>query len=230
MKKVFLIISIFIFTSLSVFAKGFFEYGFSLPIGFSTGFPMGMTDKNNSFALEGGFNLLIGYRTSFNDVVGMGFYADLGYSYDTFRVAGATAGNNIRQIDGLNLHSIKIGFLPKVNLYDKYSIGLGIGVKLPLGGTLYSRTLDGSAGALVSTTTTTRLFLRDLQNNYSTLSVIPYIRLTFDYTMFNTAKSSADLGLYLGYDIGLREAGSGIDSIDFGFQLSLRFRPYNKEQ
>ena len=230
MKKVLLIVAIFIFANLSVFAKGFFEYGFYLPLGFSTGVPIGQSDKNNAFGLDGGFSMLIGYRTEFNDIVGMGFYADLGYSYDTFRIAGAAQNTDIRQIDGLNLHSIKIGFLPKVNLYDKYSIGLGVGVKLPLGGTLYSRRLDGTQGALVSTETTTRMFLRDLQNNYSTPSVIPYVKLTFDYTMFSTAKSSADLGLYLGYDIGLREAGSGIDSIDFGFQLSLRFRPYNKEQ
>ncbi|WP_051436840.1 hypothetical protein [Brachyspira alvinipulli] len=191
--------------------------------------PMGQSDKNNSFGLEGGFDVLIGYRAIFSEAVGMSFYADLGYSYDTFRMAGAPQGTDIRQIDGLNLHSLKVGFLPKVNIYDKYSIGLGLGVKLPLGGSRYSRRLDGTTGALISTTETTRMFLRDLQNNYSSLSVIPYIKLTFDYTMFNTAKSSADLGLYLGYDIGLRQGSSGIDSIDFGLQFSLRFRPYGED-
>ena len=78
---------------------------------------------------------------------------------------------------------------------------------------------------------TTDLKRKDIEKIYNGRNVIPYIKLTFDYSIFFGSKMALNIGAYLGYDFGLAQKNTidneynSVDSFDLGLQLGLRFAP-----
>ena len=63
------------------------------------------------------------------------------------------------------------------------------------------------------------------------MNIIPYVKLTFDYSVFNNYNVAANFGLYFDYEFGTRkkideETYTSVDSFGAGLQVGLRFSPF----
>ena len=75
----------------------------------------------------------------------------------------------------------------------------------------------------------------DIVNKYDKMNVIPYVKLTFDYTVFNSYNAGANFGLYFDYEFGTRTKidetkYTSVDSFGVGLQVGLRFSPFRKNR
>lgn len=175
----------------------------------------------------------------FGGVVGLSLLGDLGYSYDSYRTSlslsftqPGVGGIDIKSYYSMYMHNFQVGILPKLNI-GNLAIGIGAGVKIPMAGTLETKTDLNVTGTLPNqsysdTQTTTEKYAA---SDFKT-SVIPYVKLTFDYSFFFNDNMAFVLGAYLGYDIGLVNKPdpmfseeSRLDSFDLGINLGFKFGP-----
>ena len=164
--------------------------------------------------------------------IGVSILGELGYSYDSYRhyysgEIGSVA--KAKTTIGLYMHSFQIGLLPKINI-GSFAIGVGAGVKIPVSSYSITKT-EASAGSIGGNFGTEEVKLnRDDIKNYDR-NVIPYMKVTFDYSFFFGSKMALNVGAYLGYDFGLAQKSNidneytGVDSFDIGLQLGFRFAP-----
>ncbi|OEJ13784.1 hypothetical protein BFL38_03280 [Brachyspira hampsonii] len=233
MKKLLLIISIFISINLSLLAASGFEGIINIPSGLSVGIPMGElegVERKIGFGFDIGITALFGYVIDFKNNVGLSILAETGYSYDTYSYS-LYSDSTKSIINTSAFHSFQIGLLPKINIYD-FSIGIGGGLKIPIAGTEEKREVTyGTNYASVGST----MNMMDIVNKYDKMNVIPYVKLTLDYSVFNNYNIGANFGLYFDYEFGLRKKIDetkyiSTDAFGVGLQVGLRFSPFNRSQ
>lgn len=229
MKKLLLIISIFISINLSLLAASGFEGIINVPFGLSIGIPMGTiegTTRKINTGFDVGVTALFGYVIDFKNNIGLSVLAETGYSYDTYSYSIASDKTK-SAVSTSAFHSFQIGILPKVNIYD-FSIGIGGGLKIPVAGIEEERLVSNGTNYIAAGSTVNMV---DIVNKYDKMNVIPYIKLTLDYSVFNNYNVGANFGLYFDYEFGTRkkideETYTSVDSFGAGLQVGLRFSPF----
>ena len=253
MKKIILSILMFVSVTATSFAiDGGFEFILNVPIGMSVGvYDYDLTDYGerqdiilngairDNFNMDGGIGFDIGitaqlgYMFKFTSNLGLSVLGEIGYSHDTYSYVSRLS----KDISSTySFDSIQLGILPKFNFYN-FAIGIGGGVKIPMSGNHRSK--------LGNITTDTKVTSSYMKRNFKS-ATIPYLKFTFDYSIFFTEKMAFNIGLYLGYDFGVEPnlygIGNAIDSsnnrlliddisyssFDIGLQLGFKFGPSTK--
>lgn len=233
MKKLLLMISIFISINLSLSAASGFEALINVPLGISVGIPIGKI-QGNTRKIDAGFDVGVtaqfGYVIDFKNKIGLSILGEAGYSYDTYSYS-TSSNSDIKIVNSASFHSFQIGVLPKVNIKD-FSIGVGGGLKIPIAGNSEERITKYGTNY---TSSGSKMNTAEIVNKYDKMNIIPYIKLTFDYSVFNNYNIGANFGLYLNYEFGVRQKiykkkYISTDSFGFGLQIGLRFSPFNTSQ
>ena len=242
-----LIISILILSNIYVFAESGFEAIIDVPIGASITMCFGTPDfnlgNNNVIKIQeingkvnasAGIDVKLGYLFDIYEDIGISTLAEIGYSYNSYTTiihikdeSGEKLDDNITK--NIRTHSIKIGLLPKFNK-GNFSFGLGFGVKIPLlaiFSTEYAYLNATEVGETYNKNQKIENFNFEDIKNSKVIPVIPYIKLTADYSFFFVDNIAFNLGVHINYDFGLQQKDSNFreDAIEFGFQLGLRFAP-----
>ena len=215
-KKFLLTIAMTMIFSVSAFAASGFEFILNVPLGVGITIP-GKDLKDGGYkgtaGFEAGVTAQLGYMAQVVNGFGISALFELGYAHDSF---GLNAGT---EKQSLSFDSLQVGLLPKFNI-GAFSIGIGGGIKFPLGGKWTSKSeVDGN-------------FSEPMGFGAFTLfspPVIGYVKATFDYSIFFTEKLALNVGLYLAGDIAktvlFDDVGIGISSFDVGVELGFKFGP-----
>ena len=225
------LMAIAIFAS-TVVAESGFEFGITFPIGASISMPVqkiknGLdtaTAKNledtaykTSAGFEWGATLQIGYMFAIGNDMGISALLDMGYHRDVFAFSSKEDRINfggMKEVDvrtSFEFDTLQIGLLPKFRIKN-IAIGLGGGIKIPLGGNQYGQEtsfdyITGKPDANNLRTTAeglTKKMINDSFNPSTCLSaIIPYLKITFDYMLPIDEKTSLTFGAYVGYDFKL---------------------------
>lgn len=230
MKKLFAAIAVFILINLSLFAESGFEGIFNMPVGLSVGIPMGPKDdttKKFGLGFDIGITAQFGYIVDFKNGVGLSILGEAGYSHDTYAYTIPSSDSSIENLSSVSFHSLQVGLLPKINIKD-FSIGIGGGLKIPISGTIENKITTYGTNY---TAEGYNVNIIDIVNEYDKMNVIPYVKLTFDYSVFNNYNVAANFGLYFDYEFGTRkkideETYTSVDSFGAGLQVGLRFSPF----
>lgn len=228
-KKLLLIFSIFAISNISVFAASGFETIINVPLGLSIGVPTGtyeaLSDKGK-VGFDSGVTAHIGYMIGIGKL-GVSILGEFGYSYDSYKMyllQSEILGQKTEMNLNMYTHSFQVGLLPKINI-GQFAIGVGAGVKIPITATYeVDSTILGINEKVISS-----LKRKDIEKY--TRNVIPYVKVTFDYSIYFGPKVALNIGAYLGYDFGLAQKSTidneynSVDSFDLGLQLGLRFAP-----
>ena len=234
-KKLLFIAAALLITNISVFAASGFEAIVNVPLGLSFGVSEGLYESltpKSAAGFDSGVTVQLGYMIGLGKI-GISILGELGYSYDSYRVYYSGKLEGIaegKMTTGLHTHSFQIGLLPKINI-GSFAIGVGAGVKIPVSAYSMTKT-EASLGNWGGTINSGELKLNrdDIENAYSR-NVIPYLKVTFDYSFFFNNKMAFNLGAYLGGDFGLGNKNPlndefiGVNSFDIGLQLGFRFAP-----
>lgn len=210
MKKIILISSVLIISiSSNLFAKKGFGIDLTVPLGAGVGFFHNATNKKSDGGFEFGVYLKPNYYWEFY-VISFGLSLELGYQRDIFAYKYEKSKGNI------SFDSFNLGFMPKIDILF-LSVGLGGGIKFPLGGNSSSVSSTGERKL-------SKYDYKDLKENYGDNLYIPYFKASLDFMLLvNMA-----LGIYISYDFPLmlyKEAGTNVkfSSFDIGGQITLRF-------
>lgn len=187
--------------------------------------------RNGGIGFDIGASIHLGYMIKFTDSMGLSILAEAGYSHDTYSYISRLDKNNSYSY---SFESLEFGVIPKFNIKN-FAIGIGGGVKIPLAGNINTKTSLFESNTKLSSDDIKRL---------SEKALMPYIKVTFDYSIFFTQKTAFNIGLYLGYDFGLEPNIYTVDgaingnrlifdevsyySFDVGLQVGLKFVPITK--
>ena len=213
MKKIILMITLFIMTiSTTLMAKSGAGVDITVPLGAGIGyfFQDGKRIENlkPNAGFEGGVYLRPNYYFDLA-VLSLGFSLDLGYQRDVFGY------KSDRNIEYLSFDSLSIGLMPKIDVLF-LSVGVGAGVKFPLGGASYSK--ENSGGEQSHTYN-----LKQLQDQFDNL-YIPYLKVSLDFLLLY----NFTLGIYVSYDFMAMqyknvEPKVTFGALDIGGQVGIRF-------
>ena len=232
-KKFLLTIAMTMALGTSAFAASGFEFILNVPLGVGISIP----DKDlkdagfkGTAGFEAGVSAQLGYMFQVVNGFGISALVELGYAHDHFGTSieadlgalGLGTGT-FKVSESYALDSFQIGLLPKFNI-GAFSIGIGGGVKVPLGGK-YTMKIGDAKDSIKLTTADTLSML--------TPPVIGYVKATFDYSIFFLDNLALNVGLYLGGDIAKQEVSVGNTSVikatqssfDVGVELGLKFGP-----
>lgn len=245
-KNKIIILAITLFSSCSLFAKNGLELELNVPIGGSASF------KNFSFdnslineenrekikkqtkadtGFETGVNLFIGYKIDLKTNLSLSLLLDAGYNYDF--LGYVINENSTKYHYWFYLHTLNLGIMPKIN-FGNFSFAIGAGVKIPFGGNYYESTGRKYLEIESKNYWYAPIEYKDLKNYFKS-SVIPYIKLAFDYSIFVHKKLAITTGIYVGYDfmIETKDAyyykNSYISSFDFGITVGIKFSEKNNQ-
>ncbi|MEI0446738.1 hypothetical protein R4J03_06715 [Brachyspira intermedia] len=217
--------------SASAFAAGGFELAVNVPVLVSVGLPLGNGEKRKVDAYgSSGITVQLGYGAYYENGLGFSILGELGYAYSSF--ANYYPNRPNKEVTTMAFDTFQLGVLPKFNM-DKFSIGLGAGVKIPFSGQIIRNNEYSSSEYSIHYTD---IDFRYIQNSYNKMWVIPYIKLTFDFytdsfgddSSTTAGRSDVGIGLYLGYDFGPKDKNNvGSDSFNIGAQFSYRLKPIN---
>ncbi|TXJ59038.1 PorT family protein [Brachyspira aalborgi] len=217
-KKFLLTIAMTMIFSVSAFAASGFEFILNVPLGVGiTMVPKDLKELQvkSGVGFEAGVTAQLGYMAQVVNGFGISALFELGYAHDSF---GFKFTDTEKM--SLALDSFQVGLLPKFNI-GAFSIGIGGGVKVPLGGKVNLG--DGSGSFKLAMVDALSIFAPP---------VIGYVKATFDYSIFFTDKLALNVGLYLAGDIAKIElfqdaSGNalGISSFDIGVELGFKFGP-----
>lgn len=240
-----LIISILILSNIYVFAESGFEAIIDVPIGASITMCFGTPDfnlgNNNVIKIQeingkvnasAGIDVKLGYLFDIYEDIGISTLAEIGYSYNSYTTIIHIKDESGKQLDdnitkNIRTHSIKIGLLPKFNK-GNFSLGLGFGIKVPLYAIVARENLYFSIpnNYYIKNQFIENLNFTGIKDNYET-PIIPYIKLTLDYSIFFIDDIALNIGAYFNYDFGLKTKNTDfkLDGLEMGIQLGLRFAP-----
>ena len=229
-KKFLLTIAMTMIFSVSAFAASGFEFILNVPLGVGISIP----DKDlkdagfkGTAGFEAGVSAQLGYMFQVVNGFGISALVELGYAHDHFGTSieadlswlGLGTG---KYSESYALDSFQIGLLPKFNI-GAFSIGIGGGVKVPLGGKYTIKMGDAKESIKLTTADTLSML---------TPPVIGYVKATFDYSIFFLDNLALNVGLYLGGDIAKQEVSLANTSVkatqssfDVGVELGLKFGP-----
>ena len=256
MRKIILSIIMFAAIASTSFAvNGGFEFILNVPVGMSVGiYDYDLTDRaenadvwlngeirnnvgrNGGVGFDIGVTAQIGYMFKFTDNLGLSVLGEVGYSHDTYSYI-SKLDKNISYV--YSFESIQVGILPKFNFFN-FSVGIGAGIKFPMAGNYNSKIASISAD--------TKIDSDYMKRNFKS-AVIPYMKFSFDYSIFFTESMAFNIGLYLGYDFGVEPnlyllntglpnwgLGNNVlvvdevsySSFDIGLQVGFKFGPNTK--
>ena len=213
MKKILLITSMLIITiSTNLMAKSGFGVDLSVPLGAGIGFVYEDGKESKVYKPDGGFEFGVYLKPNYYfdlSILSLGIALDFGYQRDVFAYKSDINKEN------LTFDSLSIGLMPKIDILF-LSIGVGAGVKFPLGGSSYSKENSGGEH-------TEKYYLKQLQNNFNNL-YIPYLKASLDFLLLY----NFTLGIYMSYDFPVMEVkGSSpkvtFGGLDIGGQIGIRF-------
>ena len=212
------LIVVFVFIlSFNAFAqKNRFEILLNVPFGMSIGFSDSKLINNptvlamKSFVdFEIGASLQFGYMYLISDRLALSILAEFGYSHDSY----SYRSQDLKTTYSYYFENILVGVLPKF-IIDNFSIGFGIGVKMP---TIvnYIERVDNK-----------NIYNTSLY--YSESAPITFIKLAFDYSFPINRYLNINLGSYVLYDVFVRVNNPhyqyhNISALSVGMQLALRF-------
>ena len=230
-KKFLLTIAMTMILGTSAFAASGFEFILNVPLGAGITIPskdMKDAGYKGTAGFDAGVDVQLGYMFQVVNGFGISALVELGYAHDHFGTSieadlGALFGDpslgKVKMSDTYALDSFKIGLLPKFNI-GAFSIGIGGGVKVPLGGKYTIKLGD--------TKDSVKLAMGDVLSMFSP-PVIGYVKATFDYSIFFLDNLAFNIGLYLGGDIAKQDDGLGgkvtTSNFDVGVELGLKFGP-----
>lgn len=214
MKKFIIITSILVMSiSSGLMAKTGFGLGIMVPLGASFSHFSGNDAKNlkSDVGFEFGVHVQPAYYFGF-DMLSFGLGLDLGYNRDVFAFKAAM-DQTLK--GGVTFDSLMIGVLPRLDVAF-VSIGVGAGVKIPLGGSSYFNEGNGSE-------TSEKYNLNKIKENFKN-PYIPYIKGVVDFML----PLNLVLGVYAAYDIPLveyKDTANNVkmSSFDLGAEIGLRF-------
>ena len=214
MKKLIIISSILVITiSGNLMAKTGASLGLMIPLGASFSSFSGNDAGNlkSDAGFEFGIHFQPAYYFGFR-YLSFGLGLDLGYNRDVFAFKSAM---DEKSRGGIAFDSIMIGVLPKIDIAF-ISIGVGAGVKIPLGGSSYFRESDGGY-------TSVGYDFKKIKENFKN-PYIPYLKTTVDFLL----PLNIVLGVYASYDFGVIETKNPsfhtkMSAFDLGGQIGLRF-------
>ncbi|WP_157154798.1 hypothetical protein [Brachyspira murdochii] len=213
MKKA--VLTLFLFVSVmtsSLIAKEGFGVDLSVPLGAGIGFYLEDGKQSETVKPDGGFEFGVYLKPNYYfdlTILSLGISLDFGYQRDVFAYKSDLSKGNI------TFDSLSIGLMPKIDVLFM-SIGVGAGVKFPLGGSSYSK--ENSGGETIEKYT-----LKQLQNRFYNL-YIPYLKASLDFLLLY----NVTLGVYVSYDFPLLEykdisPKTKIGALDIGGQIGIRF-------
>ena len=233
-KKFLLTIAMTMILGTSAFAASGFEFILNVPLGAGiTMLPKDYKDlgAKGTAGFDAGVEVQLGYMFQVVNGFGISALVELGYAHDHFGYSvetevafDPTTMNPITaKVDqSYGLDSFKIGLLPKFNI-GAFAIGIGGGVKVPLGGKMTYKIGDAKESMKMAMGDALTLF---------TPPVVGYVKATFDYSIFFLDNLAFNIGLYLGGDIAKTELlmdangnPGNISSFDIGVELGLKFGP-----
>ena len=201
MKKIILMITLFIMTiSTTLMAKSGAGVDITVPLGAGIGFFFEDGKKSETLKPNAGFEGGVYLRPNYYfdlAVLSLGISLDLGYQRDVFAYKSDISKGY------MNFDSLSIGLMPKIDILF-LSLGVGAGIKFPLGGASYSK--ENSGGEQSHTYN-----LKQLQDQFDNL-YIPYIRGSLDFILLN----SLTLGIYVSYDFVAMKTKTINSQITFG--------------
>ena len=245
LKKLFFIVSIFVIFNIPAFAKSGFEFILNVPIGASYSIlSQNMKDyeMKNSFGLDAGVEAQLGYMFQIKEGFGISVLGDIGYSYNNYKIK--YGGWRFKDYY-FSYESIQVGLFPKFNIKG-FSIGIGGGIKFPIfeyweytyksNLSYASYSIANNEKAPMEGWVDATLSADDIEMKGRPYFVIPYAKLTFDYSIFFANKWAINVGLYCRYDFlpkiddisnekGYMEKPKNYGTFNFGIQLGLRFGP-----
>ena len=213
MKKTILMIILFITTiSGSLMAKSGWGVDLSVPLGAGIGFYLEDGKQSEIIKSDAGFEFGVYLKPNYYfdlSILSLGISLDLGYQRDVFAFKSDLNKGN------LTFDSLSLGLMPKIDILFM-SIGVGAGVKFPLGGSSYSKENSGGEQRY-------SYDLKELQNQFHNL-YIPYLKASIDFLLLY----NITLGVYLSYDFPLMEYKDispkvTFGGLDVGGQIGIRF-------
>ena len=215
-KKFLLTIAMTMIFSVSAFAASGFEFILNVPLGVGITIPPKVLKDvgvKGGAGFDAGVSVQLGYMAQVVNGFGISALFELGYAHDSYV---AKFGKGVDGSYSFQIDSFQLGLLPKFNI-GAFSIGIGGGVKVPLGGKMIVK--DGG-----------EKFSEKLEVfEFFFPAVIGYVKATFDYSIFFTDKLALNVGLYLGGDIAkITIFGGdplGFNSFDIGVELGFKFGP-----
>ncbi|WP_432632757.1 PorT family protein [Brachyspira sp.] len=229
-KKFLLIMAMTMALGTSAFAASGFEFILNVPLGAGITIPskdMKDAGYKGTAGFDAGVEVQLGYMFQVVNGFGISALVELGYAHDHFGTSieadlgalGYEGAGVVKVSDSYGLDSFKIGLLPKFNI-GAFAIGIGGGVKVPLGGK-YTMKLGDAKDSI-------KLAMGDTLSLFSP-PVIGYVKATFDYSIFFLDNLAFNIGLYLGGDIAKQDDGLGgkvtTSNFDVGVELGLKFGP-----
>ena len=201
MKKIILMITLFIMTiSTTLMAKSGAGVDITVPLGAGIGYFFEDGKKSEILKPDTGFEGGVYLRPNYYfdlAILSLGLSLDLGYQRDVFAYKSDISKGY------MNFDSLSIGLMPKIDILF-LSLGVGAGIKFPLGGASYSK--ENSGGEQSHTYN-----LKQLQDQFDNL-YIPYIRGSLDFILLN----SLTLGIYVSYDFVAMKTKTINSQITFG--------------
>lgn len=223
-KNIFALIFLFsIFFSLNVFAQDAVpaaKKGFILGFITEGSIPLDYISETD-LAINNASYLRLGYMFPTVTSTGVSFSIDLGYN---MTVTSSSLETLARSEDisnsGFYIHSLLVGIQPALHIKN-FTIGFGGGVKIPITATKYNSTvnIDNESGSFDFSS-----------SGFTELSMVPYIKLSFDYLFFFDTRTAFLLGINLGYDFNLEEDNNRVlhaspEGFFIGFNAGLRIGP-----
>ena len=201
MKKIILMITLFIMTvSTTLMAKSGAGVDITVPLGAGIGYFFEDGKESQTLKPKAGFEGGVYLRPNYYfdlAVLSLGFSLDLGYQRDVFGY------KSDRNIEYLSFDSLSIGLMPKIDVLF-LSVGVGAGVKFPLGGASYSK--ENSGGEQSHTYN-----LKQLQDQFDNL-YIPYLKVSLDFLLLY----NFTLGIYVSYDFMAMQYKNVEPKVTFG--------------
>lgn len=227
-KKLFLVVAMSMVFVVSAFAESSFEFILNGKAGLSIGVPPKLLKDNarakGELGLDAGVSAQFGRLHQLSRGFGISMLAEIGYSRDTF--ANSVDASSLGLAGGgrasfsYRFDSLQIGLLPKFN-FGKFAIGIGGGIKIPLGGGKETVQIDSEKESI-------KLSRSDIKNLINPM-IIGYVKGTLGYSIFLTESFAFNIGLYLEYDImkarliPIGDKKEFYGSFDIGLELGLRF-------
>ena len=213
MKKIILMITLFIMTiSTTLMAKSGAGVDITVPLGAGIGFFFEDGKKSETLKPNAGFEGGVYLRPNYYfdlAVLSLGISLDLGYQRDVFSYKSDI------NTEYLSFDSLSIGLMPKIDVLF-LSVGLGAGIKFPLGGASYSKENNGGEQSHIYN-------LKQLQEQFDNL-YIPYIKMSLDFLLLY----NFTLGVYVSYDFVAMQyknitPKTTFGALDVGGQVGVRF-------
>ncbi|WP_297277012.1 hypothetical protein [uncultured Brachyspira sp.] len=212
MKKfIFLFVLIITISSNAFSQLGFFSLGYILPLGGSLpSYYIG--NQKNIYKSQSAFEVGLLLQPTYNFILGknviLGLGMDLGYQRDSYRFIDNIDGQKYTHV----FDSLNIGGYFETMFARMFMVGLGGGVKVPLGGSYrYDYIIEV-------------LNYSRLKSRFDTI-VIPYIKFLVGMKTF-VSFSGISLSFYVNYDFPVmkyKRTSVQFSSVDLGVQIGLYF-------